>query len=117
MLNVADRASKLRTKNQSLDLLKITGVLCERFFGVIETKALLEWVLERMGTYELEAANKDDTVKKFCCYGSREMGQELERSVRSREGCFVFLSKDKAMYSRNRKYDYAVEGRIVRKMF
>ena len=46
----------MRTKNYPLDLLKITGVLCEQFFGVTETKALFEWVHKRMGRYELEGS-------------------------------------------------------------
>lgn len=49
MLN-ANRASKMRTKNYPLRLLKITGVPYEQFFGIRETKVLLEQVHRRMGS-------------------------------------------------------------------
>lgn len=33
----------------------------------------------------------DNSFKKFCCKGDQTNGPELQRGVRSREGCFCFL--------------------------
>ena len=46
----ANRASKMKTKNYPLHLLKITGVPYEQVFGIRETKVLLEQVHRRMGS-------------------------------------------------------------------
>lgn len=59
--------------------IKITGILCEQVFGVVEMKALLEWVHKRMGRYELEIVNRDNTSKKFCCVQKQKFEAVVKR--------------------------------------
>lgn len=76
----------------------------EQFFGVVETKALFEWVHKRIERYELETANRDNPFKKFCSV------QKQRNGAVAREVSEVFL-KDRTMYSRDRKFDHAGERR------
>lgn len=81
---------KVRTENLTLVLLKVTDVLYEQFFEVVERKALLECVHKRMGRYDFDTANRYSTCKKFC-YVQKQRNGTVARKVSEIKTAFFFL--------------------------
>lgn len=70
----------MRTENLTLGLLKVTDVLYEQSFEVVERKTLLECVHKKMGRYKFEKANRYSTCKKFC-YVQKQRNGTVARKV------------------------------------